>query len=104
MVSILMDRIDNLIGTAVVSNGLPSNLIDGLKGDTMVVLKGDYLANPDIGNSCTFANDLPVMLAKLNGAEVVQHTRGCAKLAEQLNPPTKRIQQIISYTYPTDKA
>ena len=41
------------------------------------------------GNSFTFANDLPDMLAELTGAEVVQHTRGGARLAEQLNPATK---------------
>ena len=42
-----------------------------------------------LGNSFTFANDLPDMLAELTGAEVVQHTRGGARLAEQLNPATK---------------
>lgn len=29
-----------------------------------------------LGNSFTFANDMPVMLAELTGAEVVHHTRG----------------------------
>ena len=42
-----------------------------------------------LGNSFTFANDMPAMLAKLTGAEVVHHTRGGARLAEQLNPRTK---------------
>lgn len=42
-----------------------------------------------LGNSFTFANDMPAMLAALTGAEVVQHTRGGARLAEQLNPKTK---------------
>ena len=42
-----------------------------------------------IGNSFTFANDMPSMLAELTGAEVVHHTRGGARLAEQLNPKTK---------------
>ncbi len=39
-----------------------------------------------LGNSFTFANDMPAMLAELTGAEVVHHTRGGARLAEQLNP------------------
>ena len=42
-----------------------------------------------LGNSFTFANDMPAMLAELTGAEVVHHTRGGARLAEQLNPDTK---------------
>ena len=42
-----------------------------------------------LGNSLTFANDMPQMLAGLTGAEVVHHTRGGARLAEQLNPKTK---------------
>ena len=42
-----------------------------------------------LGNSFTFANNMPAMLAKLTGAEVVHHTRGGARLAEQLNPKTK---------------
>lgn len=42
-----------------------------------------------LGNSFTFYNDMPDMLAKLTGAEVVAHTRGGARLAEQLNPNTK---------------
>ena len=42
-----------------------------------------------LGNSFTFANDMPGMLAELTGAEVVQHTRGGARLAEQLKPKTK---------------
>lgn len=41
-----------------------------------------------LGNSLTFANDMPQMLAELTGAVVVQHTRGGARLAEQLNPKT----------------
>jgi len=41
-----------------------------------------------LGNSFTFANDMPSMLAELTGAEVVHHTRGGARLAEQLNPST----------------
>ena len=41
------------------------------------------------GNSFTFANDMPAMLAELLDAEVVHHTRGGARLAEQLNPKTK---------------
>ena len=42
-----------------------------------------------LGNSLTFANDMPRMLAELTGAEVVYHTRGGARLSEQLNPKTK---------------
>lgn len=42
-----------------------------------------------LGNSFTFTNDLPHILAKLTGAEVVHHTRGGARLSEQLNPKTK---------------
>lgn len=42
-----------------------------------------------LGNSFTFVNHMPDMLARLTGAEVVQHTRGGARLAEQLNPSTK---------------
>lgn len=42
-----------------------------------------------LGNSFIFTNDLPQVLAELTGAEVVQHTRGGARLSEQLNPDTK---------------
>ena len=42
-----------------------------------------------LGNSFIFVNDLPSILAELTGAEVVHHTRGGARLAEQLNPATK---------------
>ena len=42
-----------------------------------------------LGNSLTFANDMPQMLAALTGAEVVHHTRGGARLSEQLNPATR---------------
>ena len=42
-----------------------------------------------LGNSFTFYNDMPSMLAEMLGAEVVHHTRGGAHLAEQLNPDTK---------------
>lgn len=42
-----------------------------------------------LGNSFTAANDLPQRLAQLTGAEVMAHTRGGARLAEQLNPKTK---------------
>ena len=42
-----------------------------------------------LGNSFTFANNMPQMLAQLTGAEVVAHTRGGARLSEQLNPHTK---------------
>ncbi len=42
-----------------------------------------------LGNSFIFTNDLPSMLASLTGAEVVAHTRGGARQAEQLNPKTQ---------------
>lgn len=42
-----------------------------------------------LGNSFTFTNNLPRMLAGLTGAEVVHHTRGGARLSEYLNPSTK---------------
>ena len=42
-----------------------------------------------LGNSFTFANDMPTMLADILNAEVVHHTRGGAHLAEQLNPDTE---------------
>ena len=42
-----------------------------------------------LGNSFTFYNDMPGLLAELTGAEVVFHTRGGARLAEQLNPETE---------------
>ena len=42
-----------------------------------------------LGNSFTAANDLPQRLAQLTGAEVMAHTRGGARLAEQLNSQTK---------------
>ncbi len=41
-----------------------------------------------LGNSFTFTNDLPALLAERTGAEVVGHTRGGARLSEQLNPET----------------
>ena len=42
-----------------------------------------------LGNSFIFTNNMPQMLANLTGAEVVHHTRGGARLSEQLNPSTK---------------
>ena len=42
-----------------------------------------------LGNSFTFYNDMPAMLAELTGAEVIAHTRGGARLAEQLNRETQ---------------
>ena len=41
-----------------------------------------------LGNSFTFAHDMPDMLSQLLDAEVVQHTRGGAHLAEHLHPET----------------
>ena len=42
-----------------------------------------------LGNSFTFTNHMPQTLAGLTGAEVVHHTRGGARLSEQLNPNTR---------------
>lgn len=42
-----------------------------------------------LGNSFIFTNNLPKLLADLTGGEVVHHTRGGARLAEQLNPNTR---------------
>ncbi len=42
-----------------------------------------------LGNSFTFTNNMPQMLAYLIGAEVVHHTQGGARLSEQLNPATR---------------
>lgn len=42
-----------------------------------------------LGNSYTFANHLPQLLGERLDAEVVHHTRGGARLAEQLNLKTK---------------
>ena len=41
-----------------------------------------------LGNSFTSSNALPQILGELTGAEVVSHTRGGARLSEQLNPKT----------------
>ena len=42
-----------------------------------------------LGNSFTAANNLPQRLARLTEAEGMAHTRGGARLSEQLNPSTK---------------
>ncbi len=42
-----------------------------------------------LGNSFTSSNDLPGLLAQLTGAQVIAHTRGGARLSEQLNSNTK---------------
>ncbi len=49
-----------------------------------------------LGNSYIFTNNLPQMLAELTGAEVIHHTRGGARLAEQLNPNTAMGAQTLS--------
>ena len=41
-----------------------------------------------LGNSFTFTNEMPQMLAALTGGEVVCHARGGARLSEQVNPDT----------------
>lgn len=48
-----------------------------------------------LGNSFIFTNDLPALLTQRTGAEVVSHTRGGARLAEQLNPNTKMGAQTL---------
>ena len=42
-----------------------------------------------LGNSFTSSNGLPERLAERTGAEVIAHTRGGARLSEQLNPATR---------------
>lgn len=42
-----------------------------------------------LGNSFISTNNMPQMLANLTGAKVVHHTRGGARLSEQLNPNTR---------------
>lgn len=42
-----------------------------------------------LGNSYIYTNNMPQMVAERTGAEVVHHTRGGARLAEQLNPKTE---------------
>ena len=42
-----------------------------------------------LGNSFTSTNDLPQILAERTGSEAIQHTRGGARLSEQLNPKTR---------------
>ena len=42
-----------------------------------------------LGNSLTYYNNMPSMLAEMTGAEIVTHTKGGAHLSEQLDPNTK---------------
>ena len=42
-----------------------------------------------LGNSFTFYNNMPSTLSEITGADVISHTRGGARLAEQLNPETE---------------
>lgn len=42
-----------------------------------------------LGNSFTFVNDLPGVVSKMLNASVCSHTRGGARLSEQLNPETE---------------
>ena len=48
-----------------------------------------------LGNSFTFYNDMPKILAGMLGAEVVAHTRGGASLREHLNPETELGQKTL---------
>jgi hypothetical protein len=49
-----------------------------------------------LGNSLTSAHDLPGHLSDVLGSEVVAHTRGGARLAEQLNPSTRSGSRTLS--------
>lgn len=49
-----------------------------------------------LGNSFTSANNLPGRLSGVLGSEVVAHTRGGARLAEQLNPATRNGSRTLS--------
>lgn len=49
-----------------------------------------------LGNSFTAHNNLPRMVAKLTRAEVVAHTRGGARLVEQLNSDTELGSKTIN--------
>lgn len=42
-----------------------------------------------LGNSFTYFHDLPKIVSQMLSCEVESHTRGGAKLAEQLNPETE---------------
>ncbi len=42
-----------------------------------------------LGNSFTFFHDLPLLVKEMLSCEVQAHTRGGARLAEQLNPATE---------------
>ena len=42
-----------------------------------------------LGNSFTFFHDLPSIVSQMLSCEVCSHTRGGARLAEQLNPETE---------------
>ena len=48
------------------------------------------------GNSFTYTNDMPEMLAKIIGADVVQHTRGDIKLGDQLDQGTDFGKEALS--------
>ena len=48
-----------------------------------------------LGNSFTYYNNMPSLLAELTGAEVVFHTRGGARLAEHLNPETEMGEKTL---------
>ena len=60
-----------------------------VKKQLIVIHKGGTMRILMLGNSFTSANNMPAILAELTGAEVVHHTRGGARLAEQLNTKTK---------------
>ena len=64
---------------------LPAILYNG----TIEKKGGDAMRILMLGNSFTSSNDLPGLLVQLTGARVIAHTRGGARLSEQLNPNTK---------------
>lgn len=49
-----------------------------------------------LGNSFTYYHDMPKILAQMLGAEVVAHTRGGARLAEQLNAETEMGEKTLN--------
>lgn len=48
-----------------------------------------------LGNSLTYYNDMPKLLADRTDAEVVAHTRGGARLAEHLDPELELGQKTL---------
>ncbi len=49
-----------------------------------------------LGNSFTYYHDLPKIVAEMLSCEVQSHTRGGARLAEQLNPATEMGEKTLT--------